>query len=324
MTGASGDTGRDYRFAARGMRMWRRVLGLTVALALIAGAGAAGWKTWRAATAHEWYSVRMLVLAETLIAVGIDPHRSKDVRYPGGRTGTVTLGAIADHQPLLALRRRMIADLLDAALLGLGTAAGIVVLAIAALHYMSGRLKRGRRLRGGEPVRARGPGRRVPPLHPRALRPRRIVGVLRSRIAERFAARKERDAPGRPVAARDATLPDRTEEARVGAERELHAGSKAGAPERGATVWPDEAVAMIGRLTEADAATGWRDPDRSPVADGGGTGTNDAGETGTPDHPRRAAGRTADQPKEPKPSPPPADGTPGRERKSDDADQNFY
>ena len=185
MTGAGGDTGRGFRAAARGLRTWRRMLGLAVALALIAAAGAAGWRTWCATTAYEWYSVAMLALAETLIDAGLSPHRPKDVRHPDGRVETVTLGAIANHEPLRALRKRMIGDLLDAALMGFGIAAGIVAIAVFALHYMGGRLKRGRRLRGGELVSAHDLRRRVLPPHlralhpvlPAALRPYRVAGI---------------------------------------------------------------------------------------------------------------------------------------------------
>ena len=99
----------------------------------------------------------MLVLSETLIASGLNPRRPKEIRHPNGRTGIVTFGAIASHRPLLALRKRMIDNLLDDALVGLGIGAGIA----AALHYAGGRLKRRRRLRGGELVSAKQLRRRV-------------------------------------------------------------------------------------------------------------------------------------------------------------------
>ena len=86
---------------------------------------------------------------------------------------TVTLGTIANHPPLLALRERMIDDLLDAALLGFGIALGVVVIALAGLHYAGGRLKRGRHLRGGELVSARQlrrRGRALAPPAPAAVR----------------------------------------------------------------------------------------------------------------------------------------------------------
>ena len=137
MTGAGGDTGRGVRAAA--------------------------WKAVRTTNAHQWYAVGMLALSQTLIDAGLNPRRPKEIRHPDGRTETVTLGAIANHPPLLALRERIIDDLLDAALIGLAIGAGIAVAALAALHYAGGRLKRGRRLRGGELVSARQLRRRVAP-----------------------------------------------------------------------------------------------------------------------------------------------------------------
>ena len=115
MTGAGGDTGRGVRAAARGLRTWRKLLGMVLAAALVGAASAAAWKASRATTAHQWYAVGMLTLSETLIASGLNPRRPKDVRHPNGRSETVTLGAIARHPPLLALRKRMIDDLLGAA-----------------------------------------------------------------------------------------------------------------------------------------------------------------------------------------------------------------
>ena len=73
----------------------------------------------------------------------------------------MTLGAITSHRPLLALRERILGDLLDAALLGFGIAAGLAVAALVALHYAGGRLKRGRRrtaLRPATPVCAASAG----------------------------------------------------------------------------------------------------------------------------------------------------------------------
>ena len=127
----------------------------------------------------------MLVLSETLINAGLSPRRPKEIRHPNGRTVTVTLGTIANHPPLLALRERMIDDLLNAALLGFGIALGVVVIALAGLHYAGGRLKRGRHLRGGELASARQLRRRVAPLRPRLRRrfgrssdrPYRIAGI---------------------------------------------------------------------------------------------------------------------------------------------------
>ncbi len=185
MTGAGGDTGRGVRAAARGLRTWRKLLGMALAAALIGAASTAAWKASRTITTHQWYAVGMLVLSETLIGAGLSPRRPKEIRHPNGRTVTVTLGAIANYPPLLALRERMIDDLLNAALLGFGIALGVVVIALAGLHYAGGRLKRGRRLRGGELVAARQLRRRVapprlrlpPPFGRPADPPYRIAGI---------------------------------------------------------------------------------------------------------------------------------------------------
>ena len=183
MTGAGGDTGRGVRAAARGLRTWRRLVGMVLIAALIGAASAAAWKAARTTTGHEWYAVGMLVLAETLIDAGMPPHRPKEVRHPDGRVETVTWSAIANHRPLIALRSQMLDDLLNAALLGSGIGAGIVVAALVALHYAGRRLKRGRRLRGGELVSARQLRRRVaPPRLPLPFRrpaepPYRIAGI---------------------------------------------------------------------------------------------------------------------------------------------------
>ncbi len=103
------------------------------------------------------------------------------IRHEDGRIETVTLGAIAGHGPLLNLRARILADALDAALLGFGIAAA----ALATLRYAGARLKRGRRLRGGELVSAKQLRRRVlpprlrlpRPLAPAHERPYRIAGI---------------------------------------------------------------------------------------------------------------------------------------------------
>ena len=170
VTGTGGDTGRGVRAAARGLRTWRRLVGMVLAAALIGAASAAAWKAAHTTTAHQWYAVGMLVLAEVLVDTGMPPHRPKDVRHPDGRVETVTWGAIANHRPLIALRKHILDDLLNAALLELGIGAGLAVVALAALHYAGGRLKRGRRLRGGELVSARQLRRRVAP-RPRLPRP---------------------------------------------------------------------------------------------------------------------------------------------------------
>ena len=104
MTGAGGDTGRGVRAAApRGLRTWRKLLGMVLAAALIGAAsaaaliGAAGAAAWKASrtTTHQGYAVGMLVLSETLIDAGLNPRRPKEIRHADRSTETVTLGAIA-------------------------------------------------------------------------------------------------------------------------------------------------------------------------------------------------------------------------------------
>ena len=240
MTGAGGDTGRGVRAAARGLRTWRRLAGMVLIAALIGAASAAAWKAARTTTGHEWYAVGMLVLAETLIDAGMPPHRPKEVRHPDGRVETVTWGAIANHRPLIALRKHILDDLLNAALLGSGIGAGIAVAALVALHYASGRLKRGRRLRGGELVSARQLRRalRLPVLPAEIARLDSLAGYLkfpgawpvarikllcakRPKIAERFVPRAEGEAgageaaaPGKAEAARPEEAKDAIEQAR--------------------------------------------------------------------------------------------------------------
>ncbi len=232
---------------------------MALAAALIGAASAAAWKAARTTTAHQWYAVGMLVLAETLIDAGLSPHRPKEIRHADGRTETVTLGAIAGHRPLLALRERIIGDLIDAALLGLGIGAGVVVAALVALHYAGGRLKRGRRPRGGEPLSARRLRRapRLPVLPAEVARLDSLAGYLkfpgawpvariglryakRLKIAERLAPRVEGDA-----GAGEAAAPGKAEAAR-----------------------PEEAKDAIEQAREAEAAVDLWEPDLSSVDPG--------------------------------------------------------
>ena len=252
MTGAGGDTGRGVRAAARGLRTWRRLVGMALAAALIGAASAAAWKAARTTTAHQWYAVGMLVLAETLIDAGLSPHRPKEIRHADGRTETVTLGAIAGHRPLLALRERIIGDLLDAALLGLGIGAGIAVVTLAALHYAGGRLKRGRRLRGSELLSARqlrcAP--RLPVLPAEIARLDSLAGYLKLPGAWPVARIKLRYAKRPKVAERFVPR----------AEGKAGAG-EAAAPGEAEATRPEEAKEVIEQAREAEAAVDLWEPD---------------------------------------------------------------
>ena len=242
MTGAGGDTGRGVRAAARGLRTWRRLAGMVLIAALIGAASAAAWKAARTTTGHEWYAVGMLVLAETLIDAGMPPHRPKEVRHPDGRVETVTWSAIANHRPLIALRSQMLDDLLNAALLGLGIGAGI---AVAALHYAGGRLKRGRCLRGGEPLSARQLRRalRLLVLPAEVARLGSLTGYLKFPRAWPVARIKLRHAKRPKVAERFVPR----------AEGEAGAG-EAAAPGKAEATRPEEAKEVIEQAREAEAA----------------------------------------------------------------------
>ena len=286
--------------AARGLRTWRRLVGTALAAALIGAASAAAWKASRTTTGHQWYAVGMLVLSETLIDAGLGPRRPKEIRHADGSAETVTLGAIAGHRPLLALRERMIDELLDAALIGLAIGVGIAVAVLAALHYARGRLKRGRRLRGGEPVSARQLGRRVTPPRIRlqqrfgrpAGRPYRIAGILlklpgawpvariglryrkRPKVAERFAPRVE-------------------ERASI---------SQVDMPEDGWAERPGEAKGAIEQASEAEAAVDLWELDPPPPGNGNPDSASRPGpapptvEPGAgPDDDGRPPGATADR-----------------------------
>ncbi len=213
--------------------------------ALIGAASAAAWKAARTITAHQWYAVGMLVLAETLIDAGLSPHRPKEVRHPDGRVETVTLGAIANHRPLIALRKHILDDLLNAALLGLGIGAGIVVAALVALHYAGGRLKRGQRLRGGELLSARQLRCALRPL------------VLPAEIARLDSLAGYLKFPGAwPVARirlRYAKRPKVAERFVPRAEGEAGAG-EAAAPGKAEAARPDEAKDAIEQAPDAEAA----------------------------------------------------------------------
>ena len=245
MTGAGGDTGRGVRAAARGLHIWRRLVGMVLIAALIGAASAAAWKAARTTTAHQWYAVGMLVLAETLIDAGLSPHRPKDVRHPDGRVETVTLGAIANHRPLIVLRERILDDLLNAALLGSGIGAGLAVVALVALHYAGGRLKRGRRPRGGEPLSARQLRRalRLPVLPAEIARLDSLAGYLKFPGAWPVARIKLLCAKRPKVAERFVPR----------AEGKAGAG-EAAAPGEAEAAGPDEAKEVIEQAADAEAA----------------------------------------------------------------------
>ena len=169
MTGVGGDTGRGVRVAARSLRTWRRLVERAIVFTFVSALIAGFWETWSATTSHDWHVMGVYALAEFLLAAGFSPGKSKTLRLPDGRVIVTTIGEIVAFEPILALRDRILGDALDAALLGGGICAAIVIGILVALRTIGGGLRRGRRLRGGELVSARQLRRRALPLHQRGL-----------------------------------------------------------------------------------------------------------------------------------------------------------
>ena len=192
MTGVGGDTGRGVRVAARGLRTWRRLSNLAIAGALVSALTAGTWKTWSATTAHDWHVMGVYALAEFLLAAGFSPGKSKTIRDLDGEVYVNTIGYIVAFEPIVALRDRIVDDLLNAALLGGGIGALIVIGVLVALRTLGSGLRRGRRLRGGELVGARALARRAMPLYlrpfvralPAEARPYSIAGIPWPKDAE--------------------------------------------------------------------------------------------------------------------------------------------
>ena len=165
MTGVGGDTGRGVRVAVRGLRTWRRLSNLAIAVALVSALTAGTWKIWSATTAHDWHVMGVYALAEFLLAAGFSPGKSKTIRDLDGEVYVSTIGYIVAFEPIVALRDRIIDDLLNAALLGGGIGALIVIGVLVALRSLGSGLRRGRRLRGGELVGAGALARRAIPIY---------------------------------------------------------------------------------------------------------------------------------------------------------------
>ena len=185
MTGVGGDTGRGLRVAARSVRYWNRISSLVFATALAAGLAAGTWKTWNAASPYEWHLMGVYTLSEFLLAAGFPADKTKKMRTEEGETHVTTVGRIAAFEPYHELRDRIVGDVTHAALIGAGVAAGLVVCTLGGLRTLGSRLRRGRRLRGGELASARELRQRAMPLRQRALlrlrppaaRPYMIAGI---------------------------------------------------------------------------------------------------------------------------------------------------
>ena len=150
MTGVGGDTGRGLRVASRGFRTWWKLSWKVVTLVFFAGLATAVWKTTGDYTNHDWHVVGVYALCEFMLVAGFDPDKTKTIRDLDGTVEVETISFIADFGPILDLRDRMVGDAVDAALLGGGICAGLAAAVLFGLRLFGRRLRRGRRLRGGE------------------------------------------------------------------------------------------------------------------------------------------------------------------------------
>ena len=185
MTGVGGDTGRGFRVAVRGFRTWNRLVCLVTVVALVSGLLAATWKTTANYTSYDWHVFGVYTLSELMLALPFDPDKTKQIRDLDGAVLVWTISSIASHGGILDLRDRMLGDALDSGLLGGGIGAALVVGPLFGLRALGRRLRRGKRLRGGELATARELARRTLPwwrdmLHltrGREARPYTVAGI---------------------------------------------------------------------------------------------------------------------------------------------------
>ena len=150
MTGVGGDTGRGVRVAVRGWRTWWRFGWSVATWALAAGALGAAAKGFMGITEWERHVLGVHMLAELMLTFQFSPDRLKSIRGEDGTVYHETLGDIASFDGLIALRERVLDDILGAALLGAGVGVGLVFVVLFGLRAVGRRIRRGRRLRGGE------------------------------------------------------------------------------------------------------------------------------------------------------------------------------
>ena len=176
MTGVGGDTGRGLRVATRGFRTWFRFVWWIGIAVIVAGLGAAVWKTTGDYTNHDWHVFGVYALSEFMLVADFKPDKTKKMRDVDGTVLVMTLDTIARHPKILDLRERLLGDAVDSALLGGGACAVLAVATLFGLRLLGRRLGRGKRLRGGELASAKELKRRSLPWRRRLL--------LRNRPAE--------------------------------------------------------------------------------------------------------------------------------------------
>ena len=163
MTGVGGDTGRGLRVATRGFRTWFNFgwwLGIVV---IVAGLAGALWEVFVETSEHDRHLLRAQILSEVKLAFFFDAGHEIVIRHPDGGAHVDTIGRISAFEPYLWLRARVAGDVRDTALLGGGIGAGVAIAALFGLNLLGRRLRRGRRLRGGELATARELKRRTLP-----------------------------------------------------------------------------------------------------------------------------------------------------------------
>ena len=165
------DTVRGGQTVFHGLRMWSQLV--RVALVLMAGliVAAPAAMLWRTTSAHDWYAVGMVTLAESKLAIGYQPDAGQRVRLGNGREMVGRIDDIAAYEPWRATRERIVGTALSGAWLGAKSGAALVLLMLGWFRYQGHRLKQKKRLRGAELVSAKELGRRVLPLSRRAARP---------------------------------------------------------------------------------------------------------------------------------------------------------
>ena len=132
-------------------------------MALVSGSLAAIWKTTSNYTSHDWHVLSVYTLSELMLALPFDPDKGKQIRDLNGTVLVWIISSIASHGGILDLRDRMLGDALDSGLLGGGIGAILVIGTLFGLRTLGRRLRRRRRLRGGELATARELARRTLP-----------------------------------------------------------------------------------------------------------------------------------------------------------------
>ena len=151
--------------------MWRGLIELTLIIALISGLIAVAWRIWSSTTAHDWHVMAVYALCEILLAFGFDPDKSKKIRGPDGEVYVSTIEYIAEVAPVLAVRDRILGDLLWSFLHGSGIGVGILIGTLLGVRVLDWRRVLRRRLGSvRKSYSTPGPGRRAMLLAGRAVR----------------------------------------------------------------------------------------------------------------------------------------------------------